>query len=75
MKFLIKLLGSMSKKAILEYVVETLVWPLVIKMTPEIRQLMVNYILALWKNAKETSNSYDDQLVKMLATLVKMELP
>lgn len=43
--------------------------------TPEIRQMIEDFILRWWAKAKETDNDFDDFLVMLIAALLKIDLP
>ena len=43
--------------------------------TPEIREMLEDFMGRWWIKAKETPNKFDDFLVKFLAAILKIELP
>ena len=43
--------------------------------TPEIREMLEEFILRWWQKAKQTDNAFDDLLVKFIAGLIDLDLP
>ena len=62
------------KDAILKIILTML--PAILNLvTPEIRQMIEDFILRWWEKAKETDNDFDDFLVMLIAALLKIDLP
>ena len=43
--------------------------------TPEIREMIEEFMLRWWEKAKATPNPIDDVIVKFIALLIKVDLP